>query len=183
MHKFEVQLALEAVRDARKVWSTSQAVFNAEVELLFSRLLNEAAVNKMSVAAVAEAAGMTQTKVRALMRRHGLNPKTGRNLLAAQAARTLEENSALLGVEPHEFDLTSPLAYLPMGRDLRKFLETNRMDEADLDAIEKDPEAEEREAWEKYVAENHVQPGENQAWPFMCGWRAALASQKQAVSA
>lgn len=136
MHKFEVLLALEAVRDARKQWGTAQAKFNADVELLFSRLLNEAAVNKMSVAAVGEAAGMTATKVRALMRKHGLNPKTGRNLLAAQAARALEENSALLGVEPHEFDLTSPLAYLPMGDSLRRFLETNRLDESDLDAIE-----------------------------------------------
>lgn len=134
--KFEVQLALEAVADARKTWGVATAKFNSDVDLLFARLLNEAAVNKMSVNEVGKAAGMTTVKVRALMRRHGLNPKTGRNLLAAQAAETLAENSALLGVEPHEFDLMSPLAYLPMGSDLRKFLETNRMDADDLDAIE-----------------------------------------------
>lgn len=135
MHKFEVTLALEAVRDARKEWGQATAKFNSEVEVLMARLLNEAAVQKMSVAEVARDLGTSEAKVRAAMRRHGLNPKAGRNLLAKKAAETLSENAALLGVEPHEFDLTSPLAYLPMGAGLRKFLETSKMDEADLNAL------------------------------------------------
>lgn len=135
MDKMQVGTALAKVGEARRQWGQAQARFNAETEALMGRLLNEAAANKMSVEAVAEATGMTPTKTRALMRRHGLNPKTGRNLLAKQAAQTLAENAALLGVEPREFDLLSPLAYLPMGRELRGFLETNRMTGDDIESL------------------------------------------------
>lgn len=139
MHKFEVQLAMEALSDARKEWNLAISRFNSEIDAVMARLLNEAAVNKMSVAQVAAYTGMTQTRVRIQMRKHGLNPRTGRNLLAAQAAATLAENAVLMGVEPHEFDLTSPLAYLPMGAELRKFLETNRLSSADLEVIDPEP--------------------------------------------
>lgn len=136
MLTFEITLALEAVRDARKEWNKATAKFNADVEFLMTRLLNEAAAAKMGQTQVAESLGVTPTRLRKMMRDHGLNPKTGRNLLAKQAAETLEENAALLGVEPHQVDLTSPLAYLPIGSNLRKFLETNTVTGDDFDAIE-----------------------------------------------
>jgi predicted XRE-type DNA-binding protein len=140
VQRYEVRKALGAIANARKEWTVARKQFDSQVDRLMTRLLNEAAVNKMSDAETAEALGVTRTRIRALMRDHGLNPKTGRNLLAQQAAVTLEENAALLGVEPHEFDLTSPLAYLPVGSNLRKFLETNRMDGDDLEALDAEPE-------------------------------------------
>lgn len=122
MELFGVQLELEAVRDARAAWSKAKRQFESDVDLIMARLLNEAAVNYMSVPQISKASGLTPTKVRALMRKHNLNPKRGKRALAAAAATALQENSALLGIEPHEMDLMSPLAYLPMGSDLRQEL-------------------------------------------------------------
>lgn len=125
MKMYDVQIALEGVAEARAKWDTAFKRFNADVAYLMARLLNEAAVNHMSVEQVAKASGLTPKRVRALMRDHGLNPKHGRRLLANHAATALVENAALLSIEPHEMDLTSPLAYLPMGKDMRaEFLET-----------------------------------------------------------
>jgi hypothetical protein len=124
MKMFDVQIALEGIAEARSKWDTALRKFNADVEFLMARLLNEAAVNHMSVEQVAKASGLTAKRVRVMMRAHGLDPKKGKRLLANHAAQALAENAALLGVEPHEMDLTSPLAYLPMGSDLKKFLET-----------------------------------------------------------
>ena len=124
MRMFDVQIALEGIAEARTKWDRAFRKFNADVEYLMARLLNEAAVNHMSVEQVAKASGLPAKRVRALMRDHGLNPKQGKRLLANHAATALTENAALLGIEPHEMDLTSPLAYLPMGSDLRLILET-----------------------------------------------------------
>lgn len=132
MKKFDVVVALEAIREARSKWAVAQTSFTADVETLMKRLLNEAAVNYMSVEEVARASGLTTKRVRSLMRENNLNPKNGRRLLAKTASETLVENAALLGVEPREFDLTSPLAYLPMGSQLREFL---RNDNVDPDSI------------------------------------------------
>lgn len=127
MELFGVQLELEAVRDARAAWNKAKRQFESDVDLIMARLLNEAAVNYMSVPQISKASGLTPTKVRALMRKHNLNPKRGKRALAAAAATALQENSALLGIEPHEMDLMSPLAYLPMGSELRQELsETKR---------------------------------------------------------
>jgi hypothetical protein len=132
---FDVQIALEGIAEARAKWDMAFRKFNADVEYLMARLLNEAAVNHMSVEQVAKASGLPAKRVRALMRDHGLNPKQGKRLLANHAATALTENAALLGIEPHEMDLTSPLAYLPMGSDLRRILET----EAGKGVKEEDP--------------------------------------------
>jgi hypothetical protein len=59
------------------------------------------------------------------MRNSGLDPRQGKSLLAKTAAEHLQENAALMGIEPHEMDLMSPLAYLPMGQELRAILETS----------------------------------------------------------
>lgn len=120
MRKFDVQIALEGIAEARERWDSANKKFKADVEYLMTRLLNEAAVNHMSAEEIAKASGLTVKRVRALMRKMTLDPKKGKRLLAKQAAETLAENAALLGIEPHEMDLMSPLAYLPMGEEMRR---------------------------------------------------------------
>lgn len=127
MKKFDVIIALEGIAEARYKWNSAWLKFDSEVGYVIKRLLNEAAVNFMSAEEVARYSGLTVKRVRQLMRDNGLNPKTGKTLLAKQAAETLANNAALLGIEPHEMDLMSPLAYLPIGSDLKKFLETPAM--------------------------------------------------------
>lgn len=125
MEKFGVTLGLEHVALARREWTQALRKFEADVEYVMKRLINEAAVNYMSAEQVAAASGLTVKRVRLLMRNNGLDPKRSKRLLAKRAAETLAENAALLGVEPHEVDLMSPLAYLPAGSVLRRqFLET-----------------------------------------------------------
>lgn len=123
MDKFGVLLNLEYVAVARKEWDLAKTRFDADVEYVMRRLLHEAARNYMSVDQVAGASGMTQKQVRKLMRDSGLNPKDSKRLLGQKAAEVLAENAELLGVDPHEMDLMSPLAYLPMGDELRSKLQ------------------------------------------------------------
>lgn len=120
MENHEVWAALRAVGKARREWATAQTAFVSNVEAVMARLLNEAAVNRVSDHEVAMLTGFTVKRVRMMMREQGLNPKSGRTLMAKHAAETLASNAALLGVEPKEMDLTSPLAYLPAGSALRK---------------------------------------------------------------
>jgi len=125
MLKFMVIQHLATLGESKRRWSTAKAKFDSDADALMLRLLNEAAANKMGVSEVAAALGSTNTHVRSLMRRHGLNPKMGRNLLSRQASETLTTNAMVMGIEPNEMDFMSPLAYLPMGRALRReFLET-----------------------------------------------------------
>ena len=123
MKKFEVLMALESLAEAAKEWTQARRKFESEFDFVLSRLLNEAAVNKMTVGEVAKHSGSTPSKVRDAMRRMGLDPKKGKGLLAKQASETLAHNAELMGVEPSEFDLTSPLAYLPMGSELKRLLQ------------------------------------------------------------
>lgn len=171
MKKLDVVIALETVKEARAKWAVAQTSFTADVSTVMKRLLNEAAVNMMSAEEVAKASGLTVKRVRALMRENNLNPKNSKRLLAKTAAETLAENAALMGVEPREFDLMSPLAYLPMGSSLKGFL-GNSVTGEEVEA-EASRLADEQAAWDKYVAENNIQPGSNDAYAFMCGYRAA----------
>lgn len=122
MRKFDVQIALEGVREAREKWVKASMKFKSDIDFVMGRLLREAAVNRMSVGEVSQMSGLTVKQVREAMRRNGLDPKTSKSLLAKQAAEALAENAALMGIEPHEMDLTSPLAYLPMGAQLKQQL-------------------------------------------------------------
>lgn len=125
MKRNDVLAALARIAEGRRRWSDAQKEFNSGVEFVMKRLLHEAALNFMSVEDVATASGFTPKRVRLMMRLHGLDPRSGKKLLSRKAAESLLENSALLGIEPHEMDLTSPLAYLPAGSLLRReFLET-----------------------------------------------------------
>jgi hypothetical protein len=123
MKKFDVLIALEKIRDAKGEWAKAITDFNADIEMMMRRLLREAAVNYMSADEVAKASGFTVKRVRILMRSAGLDPKRGKRLLSKIAADTLADNAALMGIEPHEMDLMSPLAYLPMGKQMRRELE------------------------------------------------------------
>jgi len=123
MKKFDVQIALEGIAEAKATWAKAITEFNAGVEYVMTRLIHEAAANYMSVEEVAKASGLTPKRVRLLMRNSGLDPKKGKRLLAKHAAEALAENAALLGIAPHEMDLMSPLAYLPMGKQLRQELQ------------------------------------------------------------
>lgn len=123
MDRFGIQLNLEHVAQAREKWAMAYAKFASEVDYMMSRLLNEAAINRLSVEQVARWSGMKPSRVRRLMRDNNLNPKQSKTLLAQTAAEALQENAALLGIEPWEMDLMSPLAYLPMGSELREQLE------------------------------------------------------------
>lgn len=116
----EVTAALGVVAEAKAEWTKARAKFDSDVALVMARLLNEAALNMMTAQQISKASGLTVKRVRQLMRDHGLNPKVGRRELAKHAAEALQENSSLLGIEPHEMDLMSPLAYLPMGSEMRK---------------------------------------------------------------
>lgn len=133
MKSFEVQVALEGVAEARKEWERARRKFDADVEYVMNRLINEAAVHHYSADWIAQHAGMTVKRIRIIMRSQGLDPKRAKRLLSRKASEALAENSALLGIEPHEMDLTSPLAYLPMGSALRKFLETPGVTELEED--------------------------------------------------
>lgn len=126
MEKYGVTIHLEAVGEARAAWNKARREFDRNVERIMTRLLHEAARNRMSVHEVAEASGLTRAQVRTKMRAMGLNPRDGKMLLADKAAKALHENAELLGVQPNEIDLMSALAYLPMGEEMRRELAAQR---------------------------------------------------------
>jgi hypothetical protein len=123
MQKFDVRFALEGVAEARAKWTAAKRQFDADVNKVMRRLLHEAAANYMSVEEVAQASGLGKTQVRSMMRLNGMDPRDGKTLLAETAAKALAENAELLGIPVHEMDLMSPLAYLPMGSELRQALQ------------------------------------------------------------
>lgn len=123
MKKFDVEISLEAVREAKAEWAKGVTKFNSDVTFVMARLLREAARNYMSAEEVSKASGFTVKRVRQMMRDIGLNPRDGKTLLSKKAATALAENAALMGIEPHEVDLMSPLAYLPMGEKMKRELQ------------------------------------------------------------
>lgn len=142
MDKFKVQTALINLRDARRKWRIAKREFDTDVEFVMARLLHEAAINYLSVDEVAHRSGFSELAIRRMMRDSGLDPKKSKHLLANSAAKALNENAELLAVKPGEMDLTSPLAYLPMGEQLKQQLTDARVHrvtevpETDLNADE-----------------------------------------------
>ena len=122
MNKFDVEMGLGRLADQRLAWSRAHREFNEALTLTLHRLIHEATRNMMSINEVARAANLPTKRVRTIMREMGLNPNSPRSLLAEQSAKALAENAALLGVEPNQIDLTSPLAYLPMGSQMKQQL-------------------------------------------------------------
>lgn len=125
MKQFEVNLALKALGEEMKKWKVAYREAAAESEKILTRLIHEAIANRMSVEQIAEDIWLTPATVRMKMRRMGLDPKKGKTALAHAAAEALRTNAELLGVDPLDIDLTSPLAYLPMGSELRKKLQSD----------------------------------------------------------
>lgn len=123
MDKFLVTAHFERIKAAQEEWDLALLRFQADVDTLVSRLLYEALIQRMSVEQISAASGIAPRRVREMIRHKGLKASTSKGILSRQAADALHENAALLGIEPHEFDLTSPLAYLPMGEQMRKELE------------------------------------------------------------
>lgn len=123
MQKFDVVIALEGVAEAKAAVAKGVTKANSDIAYVMSRLIHEAARNFMSAEEVAKASGFTVKRVRQMMRDAGLDPKKGKRLLSKTAAEALANNAALMGIEPHEMDLMSPLAYLPMGEKMKRELQ------------------------------------------------------------
>ena len=125
MDTLEVEMALAEVARQRKRWNAATRKFRSEVEYVMDGLLYHAVANRMAVEDVARLSNQSRRQIRARMRRLGMDPNRSLRLLAKQAADALAENAAIMGISPRDMDLTSPLAYLPMGGELKeRFLET-----------------------------------------------------------
>lgn len=123
MNQQEITAALGDLREARAKWHKGRTDFLATYNTLLSRLIYEALANFMGEPHIAVALGVTRSSVRAHMRGMGLDPRAGQRALNAKASDAMLENAALMQIDPKDMDLTSPLAYLPMGKDLRKQLQ------------------------------------------------------------
>jgi hypothetical protein len=120
MDKFGIELALETLREAKMTWQQAFRDFSQAYEKAVLRLIHEAMINNLSVEQFALWSGLTPKRVRFIMRRNGLDPKRGSRFLANAAAIALQRNAELMGIEPNQIDLMSPLAYLPGGDQLRR---------------------------------------------------------------
>jgi hypothetical protein len=120
MNKFEIELNLKHVAEARAQYNAAAKEFGLRVDKAMKRLIHEAAAQRMSVPQVAKLSGFTTAQIKSRMKAMDLNPTTGRTLLSKQAADVLANNAEILGIEPHEVDLMSPLAYLPAGSLLKE---------------------------------------------------------------
>ena len=152
MNKFDVTIGLERARDARKQWNEARREFDVGYYKVVNRLIHEGARAFMSAREMAVVLDVPSTKVRALMKQAGLTPTSGKRALSEQAAKALQTNAALMGVKPHEMDLTSPLAYLPMGDTLRRELEAKTTSQ-----VTEFPETEEMVSIPKRLLDTHVE--------------------------
>lgn len=118
-NKFDVEMALARAGECRSEWVEAHRQYRATMAAVMHRLLHEAAINRMSVDDVSRLTGITRSEVRSMMKAAGLNPRKGKSLLSKEAAAAVQANAEILGVEPFEVDLTSPLAYLPMGEAMK----------------------------------------------------------------
>ena len=125
LHPDRLKEQFEKAREAKEEMDLAVLDFNAQWNTFMSRLLYEALAQRMSVAQIAAASGVSERVIRSMLRDRGLNPSASKRTLAGQAADALHANAALLGIEPREMNLMSPLAYLPMGEKMRKELEEN----------------------------------------------------------
>lgn len=119
MNKFDVEMALARAGECRTEWADAHRQYRATMARVMHRLLHEAAINRLSLDDVSRLTGMTRSETRKMMKAAGLDPRKGKALLSKQAAAAVQANAEILGVEPFEVDLTSPLAYLPMGEQMK----------------------------------------------------------------
>lgn len=125
LSKEQIQVSFEKINEARQQLKLAGASVESEVNRVLTRLIHECLTKRMSPEHIAVMAGWRVKEVRSAMRARGIEPRHNKTVLAKQSASALIDNAHLLGIEPEEMDLSSPLAYLPMGKELREFLETN----------------------------------------------------------
>jgi hypothetical protein len=125
MKQFEVELALQHVATEMSKWNEAHHNFLREVGKIMDRLIHEAVANRMSVEQIAGLTGFTKHRIRRQMKQMGLDYRYSKTALADSAAKALKSNAELLGVDPLDIDLSSPLAYLPMGSELRTQLQSD----------------------------------------------------------
>lgn len=132
MNKNEILHALGNVKKARKRKLAATRRFDSEVNRVMSRLLYEAAVNRMSVGEVAAASGYPPSQITAKRTALGIAGKRP-GLLVDHAAEALRKNAEALGVGEGDIDLMSPLAYLEGGDALLRDTHGDRSVGEDLD--------------------------------------------------
>lgn len=115
---------LSDVKDARKEWREAKRKFDQDSRKAMTRLVLEAARNRMSVEQIGKASGMTRREVRQYLRGWGVEPNEGINAASDAAADVLTLNAERLGVDPGQIDLMSPLVYLPLGNDVTRVIES-----------------------------------------------------------
>lgn len=120
MRVFDVTLRMEKLRDQHRKWLDAMAGYREERDRILDRLILEAVKIRMSVADIARASGLSRKQVRDRMKYLGLHQRDGLRVMSDRAAENLRTNAALLGVDIDNFDLTSPLAYLPAGEHLQR---------------------------------------------------------------
>lgn len=156
MKLFEIQMTMQRIREARAEWSAKHREVNEVAARSMRRLLHEAIAQRMSVEDVAKYSGYTKARIRQMMRGMDLEPRWSKTMLAKTAAEALRTNAELLGIDPVDMDLMSPLAYLPAGSQLRSALDSEAVrGVTEVPEIEVDPSElteEEREVIAECVA-------------------------------
>lgn len=127
MNKFDVTIRLEKLAAARTEWSTKRREFDDAYETALLRLVYEGLRAFMTIDEMATSLSVPTTRVRTFMRRNGVEPRQGKRVLSDQAAVALRDNAELLGIDPINMDLTSPLAYLPMGEKMKRELQDEQV--------------------------------------------------------
>lgn len=123
MKKIEVIIQMEKAATARTEWATRKREFDSNYDRVMLRLVYEGLAIRMTAAEMAHAASIPTSRMRDFMKRHGIKPSERRTVLSDLAGHALKTNAELLGIDPVNMDLTSPLAYLPMGNALRTQLQ------------------------------------------------------------
>ena len=123
MNKTDVRHALNGIQVAERAWTEARTEYLAGLSDVMRRLLHEAAHNFMSAEDIAKDTGWSVKRVRQHMRMIGLDPRDGVRLLSRKAAEALANNAELMAIDPSDMDLTSPLAYLPMGDKMKRELQ------------------------------------------------------------
>lgn len=123
MNKSEIITALTRVSEAKEAHAARISEYQSGLNAVMRRLLHEAMAARMSPEEVGRLSGFTTKQIRARMKVIGLSPSNGKTVLSQKAAEALANNAALLGIEPSEMDLMSPLAYLPMGEQMKRQLQ------------------------------------------------------------
>lgn len=119
----EVGKMLAELRRQREAWKDARREFQSEYAETLRWLILEAAATLYSLQEISEILDVPQKTIKAIAKKDDLNFKHDRVLLSHSAVNALRENAALMGINPEDFDLLSPLAYLPMGEELRKSLQ------------------------------------------------------------